>query len=211
MSHKAAVYYENKSIDFRKFNDHFRMSLVRELDFKQEVVNLERTRNNFKGYDSLYLPKTYVMKSSRRCIVMEFCRGTKIDDLDKLKEQFGEDGPKKSSDILVNVFAKMIFNHGFVHCDAHPGNMMVRPNPKDPKRPQVVLLDHGFYCSLKEDFRKDFCKLWYAMNTFDYNTVKDVSVKMGFGAYFRYMPLLFTYRTINAKKPLGGVITKDEI
>ena len=33
-SHRAAVYYENKSIDFRKFNDHFRMSLVKELDFK---------------------------------------------------------------------------------------------------------------------------------------------------------------------------------
>ena len=31
------------------------------------------------------------------------------------------------------------------------------------------------------------------------------------GEYFRYLPLLFTYRTINAKKPLGGKITKDEI
>ena len=111
----------------------------------------------------------------------------------------------------MNVFAKMIFNHGFVHCDAHPGNMMVRPNPSNPSEPQVVLLDHGFYCTLKEDFRKDFCKLWYALNTFDNMTVKDVSEKLGFGDYFRYMPLLFTYRTINAKKPLGGVITKDEI
>ena len=34
---------------------------------------------------------------------------------------------------------------------------------------------------------------------------------MGMGEYFRYLPLLFTYRTINAKKPLGGKITKDEI
>ena len=31
------------------------------------------------------------------------------------------------------------------------------------------------------------------------------------GQYFRYLPLLFTYRTINAKKPLGGQITKDEV
>ena len=34
---------------------------------------------------------------------------------------------------------------------------------------------------------------------------------MGMGEYFRYLPLLFTYRTINAKKPLGGKITQDEI
>ena len=45
----------------------------------------------------------------------------------------------------------------------------------------------------------------------DYYTVKEVSDKMGMGEYFRYLPLLFTYRTINAKKPLGGMITKDEV
>jgi predicted unusual protein kinase regulating ubiquinone biosynthesis (AarF/ABC1/UbiB family) len=30
---------------------------------------------------------------------------------------------------LIDVFAKMIFMYGHVHCDAHPGNMLVRPNP----------------------------------------------------------------------------------
>ena len=45
----------------------------------------------------------------------------------------------------------------------------------------------------------------------DYVTVKKISDKLGMGEYFRYLPLLFTYRTINAKKPLGGVISKEEI
>ena len=30
------------------------------------------------------------------------------------------------------------------------------------------------------------------------------------GQYFRYLPLLFTYRTINAKKPLGGLFSNEE-
>jgi len=105
----------------------------------------------------------------------------------------------------------MIFNHGFVHCDAHPGNIFVRANPNNPKQPQIVLLDHGFYCTLKEDFRQNFCQLWYALNTMDYITVKEQADKMGMGEYFRYLPLLFTYRTINAKKPLGGPLAKEEI
>jgi aarF domain-containing kinase len=54
--------------------------------------------------------------------------------------------------ILIDVFAKMIFTHGHVHCDAHPGNLLVRPNPKNLERPQIVLLDHGFYCDLKSKF-----------------------------------------------------------
>ena len=45
----------------------------------------------------------------------------------------------------------------------------------------------------------------------DNDGIKKISDKLGMGEYFRYLPLLFTYRTINAKKPLGGLITKDEI
>ena len=36
--------YDYTGIDFRKFNEHFEYSLVKELDFKSEVVNAERTR-----------------------------------------------------------------------------------------------------------------------------------------------------------------------
>jgi aarF domain-containing kinase len=60
---------------------------------------------------------------------------------------------------------------------------------------------------MKDDFRKDFCSLWFAMNTFDNVEVKRIADKLNMGEYFRYLPLLFTYRTINAKKPLGGQIT----
>lgn len=33
---------------------------------------------------------------------------------------------------------------------------------------------------------------------------------MGIGEYFRYLPLLFTYRTINTIKPLGATLAPDE-
>lgn len=48
----------------------------------------------------------------------------------------------------------MIFKHGFVHCDAHPGNIMIRKKPKrNPNQPndyQIVLLDHGLYRVLEK-------------------------------------------------------------
>lgn len=73
------------------------------------------------------------------------------------------------------------------------------------------MLDHGFYCVLRDDFRKDFNNLWMAITSFDHDGLKSVASKMGMGQYFRYLPLLFTGRTINSKKPLGAGITKEEI
>lgn len=38
----------------------------------------------------------------------------------------------------------MIFVNGFVHCDPHPGNVLVRKGP-DTGKVEIVLLDHGLY------------------------------------------------------------------
>lgn len=38
----------------------------------------------------------------------------------------------------------MIFVNGFVHCDPHPGNVLVRKRPGTGKA-EIVLLDHGLY------------------------------------------------------------------
>lgn len=99
------------------------------------MINSQRTVDDFKNYDDeiLYIPKVDVLKSTKRTILMEYVEGTKIDDIDKLKEQFGD--AKLASDTLVEIFARMIFLHGHVHCDAHPGNIFVRPHPKDSKKP----------------------------------------------------------------------------
>jgi predicted unusual protein kinase regulating ubiquinone biosynthesis (AarF/ABC1/UbiB family) len=60
------------------------MSLVKELDFKSEVVNAERTRQLFRDYPHLHIPKNKVTLSSQRAIVMEFIEGTKISDIASL-------------------------------------------------------------------------------------------------------------------------------
>jgi aarF domain-containing kinase len=62
---------------------------------------------------------------------MEYIDGIKIDETEALAEKFGN--AKSCSDILLDVFAKMIFVDGHIHCDAHPGNILVRPNPKTNK------------------------------------------------------------------------------
>lgn len=45
---------------------------------------------------------------------------------------------------LGKMYSEMIFVNGFVHCDPHPGNVLVRKRPGSEKA-EIVLLDHGLY------------------------------------------------------------------
>ena len=72
---------------------------------------------------------------------MEYCRGGKVDDLQYMKEQ----GIDKNVVLgyLSKIFSQMIFVRGYIHCDPHPGNVLVQKDANG--RTQVVLLDHGLY------------------------------------------------------------------
>ena len=51
----------------------------------------------------------------------------------------------------------MIFVNGYIHCDPHPGNILVRKNENGEA--EIVMLDHGLYqvCVLnKLSYRKRF-------------------------------------------------------
>lgn len=67
-------------------------------------------------------------------------RGAKINDREGI-ERLGLN-PKIVAQNLVEIFGQMIFKFGHIHCDAHPGNILVR---KSAGKPQIVLLDHGLY------------------------------------------------------------------
>lgn len=40
------------------------------------------------------------------------------------------------------LYSEMIFVQGYVHCDPHPGNILISQTPQGV---QITLLDHGLY------------------------------------------------------------------
>ena len=46
--------------------------------------------------------------------------------------------------MFLQMYADMIYKFGYVHCDPHAGNVLVRKNLRSGKD-EIVLLDHGLY------------------------------------------------------------------
>lgn len=184
----------------------FKEALSSELDFIQEARNSEKTAKNFRNNKNVKIPRVFWDLTTSQVLTMQFCSGQKVDDLEFLKKS-GTD-PREVAKALVEVFADMIFVHGFVHGDPHPGNILVSPNGQ--KGFTLVLLDHGMYKELDEGFRLEYCQLWKALILRDVNAILRIGESFGVGCYAKYLPIIFTGRTMNSKAALGRGISIEE-
>ncbi|XP_034682379.1 aarF domain-containing protein kinase 1 isoform X1 [Vitis riparia] len=186
----------------------FAAAITLELDFIQEARNSERTAHNFKNNKIVRVPHVFWELTTRQVLTMQFCTGHKVDDLEFLKKS--GINPRKVAKALVEVFAEMIFIHGFLHGDPHPGNILVSPEAEGRSGFSLVLLDHGIYKQLDETFRLDYCQLWKAVILLDSNKIQYLGDQFGVGKYSRYFPLIFTGRTIDSKSALGKGMSNEE-
>jgi len=79
--------------------------------------------------------------------------------------------PQEVMRVATEVFGHQIFSTGHVHCDPHPGNLLVRHAPAESThRWQLVLLDHGLYCELPQKLRQEYADFWVAAALSDRDT-----------------------------------------
>ncbi|KAJ3366360.1 putative aarF domain-containing protein kinase 1 [Allomyces arbusculus] len=158
--------------EFGWLADEMRDNLPCELDFNYEAKNAEIVESNFRGSDRLVaVPKVYWVKPRLMC--MEFVEGKRIDDLDYMRQH--QIDPSQVAVELNRIFSEMIFYHGFLHSDPHPGNLMIQPQPvKSPVLPifrlfqlprnfKIILLDHGLYRTLDKQFCHNYAWLWESL------------------------------------------------
>lgn len=202
------------NFDYRWLVTEVQESLPKELDFIHEAKNGERCMNNFRSLSPhlakwIYVPKVYWNLSTTKLLTMEFMDGVKITDV-KAIQKLGL-CPNDISKLMNRAFAEMIFRHGFVHCDPHAANMMIRLAPTNERKflgrrqvPQLVLLDHGLYKELSPTLRKDYASLWKALVFANVNEIKKQSVKLGAGE-----DLYVLFAGVLTMRPWKKIIQQD--
>ncbi|KAM1956521.1 hypothetical protein ACFX16_025930 [Malus domestica] len=209
----ATMYFLSKSLTlffpeyrFDWLVSEFVHAISLELDFIQEARNSETTATNFANNKWVKIPRIFWDLTTTQVLTMEFCTGHKVDDVRFLEER--RINPMKVAEVLLEAFAEMIFIHGFLHGDPHPGNILV--SPEGANGFSLVLLDHGIYKQLDEGFRLDYCQLWKALILLDSKKLHHLGERFGVGKYSRYFPVIFTGRTIDSKSALGKTMSVEE-
>lgn len=131
--------------------EEFRLTTLDELDYTREGRNMDRLRGNLSAYRKLHVPEVYWELTTTRVLTQERLHGTKITDVERLRER-GID-PAVVARLLGEVFMKQIFIDGFFHADPHPGNIIVLDDGS------IGLLDFGMVARMDESMRESVTRL----------------------------------------------------
>lgn len=164
------------------FTDYVAEQLKKEADFAFELSNSQKLDLFLKNDPSaqtlnVYIPECYPEYSSLRVFTAEWIDGMSLTDKQLLIQN------KVSLALLMRqytvIFAKQIFQYGFIHSDPHPGNMLVRFHHG---KQQLVILDHGLYITLPAKFLAEYRDLWRNLLGFDLSKIEDIAGEWGIGS-----------------------------
>ena len=194
------------------FPDEFRLGWVLaelaphlplELDFRREAANAARCREFFAAgalAGRVVVPQVHGELSSTRVLTMSFEEGVSVTDVAGIARL--RLPPRAVARQLSECFCGMIFEGGFVHCDPHPGNVLVRPMPgaadaASKADVQLVLLDHGLYRELPRHFTLIYSRLWRGLVLGDADEIRLAAEEMGVGPYYPLLAAMLTARPWN--------------
>lgn len=149
--------------------------ILEELDYEQEAKSMIEIKQNLGQESKIYIPSVYQEFSSKKVLTIEYCAGVKISNIQQLKT-WGLD-LKSLTELLIEVYCKMILEDGFYHADPHPGNLLVN------EQGQLILLDFGAVARLSKDMKEGIPKLIECIIKQDTEEMVKILRKLGFIAH----------------------------
>ncbi len=118
-----------------------------QLDFRSEARNNRRFREALAALPGVVLPRLYDSLCGERVLVMDW-----IDGVHEHEIELAGLSPRAFAPLLIEMFCTMVFDHGFVHADLHPGNLLFLRGSR------VALFDLGMVADLDDEARLLFAQ-----------------------------------------------------
>ena len=143
-----------------------------EMDYLNEAENAEKFRKLHLHNSKIAVPKIYKETTSRRVLTMEWIDGTKLTNLEGVKN-LGID-PDKMIEIGVQCSLEQLLEHGFFHADPHPGNLLAL------KDGRLCYLDFGMMSEVSRSSRSGLIQAVVHLVNKNFDKLSQDFVKLGF-------------------------------
>jgi ubiquinone biosynthesis protein len=114
-----------ETVDPVRMVKEFTTAVEKEVDFTNELRNLQRFQRGFAGDATIHVPRTFDAYCAEGVLTMEFIEGVKPSSREAVIGA-GLDPALVAERGAVFVL-RQIFDLGFFHTDPHPGNFFVQP------------------------------------------------------------------------------------
>ena len=143
-----------------------------EMDYINEAENAEKFRIMHEDNKKIAVPIIYKEFTSRRVLTMEWIEGTKLTNLEKVKD-LGIN-PDEMIEIGVQCSLEQLLEHGFFHADPHPGNLLAL------KDGRLCYLDFGMMSEVSRDSRSGLIQAVVHLVNKKFDKLSLDFVKLGF-------------------------------
>jgi len=140
-----------KSFNLPSMALEFERSIFKEINYLEEVMNMENLSKNFKNTSYIKIPKAYTEYCTNKLITMELVKGIEVSEL--IVGEYPEINKKQIAQYGLKSYFKQIMIDGFFHADPHPGNLIVTPDQK------LCYIDMGMMGILNDDFKENLAEL----------------------------------------------------
>ncbi|WP_296891210.1 AarF/ABC1/UbiB kinase family protein [uncultured Methanobrevibacter sp.] len=164
------------SDEFRKYNlpemiKEFDHSIHIELDYTNELINMNVLGANFEEEETIHIPIAYADYCTPKVLTMEFIDGTNLQDVYVSdSEEFDKELIAKR---VIDSFMKQVLIDGFFHGDPHAGNIIILEDNV------VCYIDLGAMGILDDDFRKKLSDMLMLVADQDVNGLINQFIYMG--------------------------------
>jgi ubiquinone biosynthesis protein len=136
------------------------------VDFQAEIRHQKRFESLFAEWGDVIVPRLHEALSDSDVIVSDFVRGRRIDD-----PAVPDADRRHATRTTLRALYAMLFEWGLVHCDLHPGNILVSEDSR------VAVIDYGYVVELTGSQRRHLAQLFWAMATNDGASAASVALE----------------------------------
>ncbi len=150
----------------------FSHKVRQEMDFRREAANVRHVQLTYGDLEGVRTPKVHPTHTRRRVLVMEYCRGTKVD---ALHDHFadGRLSFRELMETVTGLYLRMMMVDGFLHADPHPGNLIVEDDGT------VVVLDWGMVVEVPRWTRETILNVALAVSREDLDGIINGMYRLG--------------------------------